>query len=350
MYFKVFKSISDLDKPISHYDSRIFPDSSRWYELFERYISSNDHVRCIAYARSDDDKHEVLLPTQLRNLSPAFAMLESLDNYYSVDYRPICSSASAQELITPTVQRLLEHERPHMLLLRSLEVDAAEICIIMHALEGCGWRPYASPYQANWTHDIHGDFENYLASRSSRLRNTLQRKTAKLMGVDGMTITVHHGERDLEQALQSFEEIYDNSWKVPEPYPEFVPQLIRTVAELGQLRLGIVRLGDIPVAAHFWIVKRQIAFIYKLAHDKRFDSYSPGTVLMGKMIEYTMKVDNITKLDFLSGDDTYKQDWMSNRQEKIQIHAYNPGKPVAQWLRYRDRHLKPLVKRVMGQS
>ena len=62
-----------------------------------------------------------------------------------------------------------------------------------------------------------------------------------------------------------------------------------------------------------------------------------------------MHNDNVNRLDFLSGDDRYKQDWMSERREKVQIHAYNPHRPFAQWVRYRNEHIKPFVKKLSIQ-
>lgn len=350
MHFAIVKSISDLNAPIQHFDSRIFPDNSEWYAGFERYVSLNTDRRCIGYARLADDNDQVLFPTQFSRKSPLFTVLESLDNYYSVDYRPICSTPNAKKLIKPLLRWLLTHENPHMIVLRALDDNSEEKRIIIHSLQEFGWKTYLSAQQANWTHDLNGSFEDYLASRPSRLQNTLRRKTAKLRSLPGTILTVHDGNGDLEKVVTAYHEVYAKSWKVPEPHPDFIPQLIRSTALSGHLRLGIIWQDDVPVAVHFWIVKRQIAFIYKLAHDKTFDNYSPGTVLMGHMIEYTMKNDNIRKLDFLSGDDAYKRDWMSERCEKIQIHAYNPARPLAQWARYRDNHLKPFVKQLTSRN
>jgi len=281
MQFDIARSLDELAAPIQHFDSRVFPDNSDWYRLFERYIAVDGAYRCIAYARSDDDVDEVLLPTQLVRNSSAFTTLQSLDNYYSVDYRPICSTSAAKSLIKPMLEELLKREKPHLLLLRALDPDSQEKCIIMHSLQDLGWWPYSSPQQANWTHQLNGGFDHYLASRSSRLRNTLKRKTAKLVALPNFTFTVFTDVQNLEKAVRAYNDVYFKSWKVPEPHPEFVPQLIRATAKLGHLRLGIIWLGDMPIAAHFWIVKQNIAFIYKLAHDKAFDSFSPGTVLMG---------------------------------------------------------------------
>ena len=157
---------------------------------------------------------------------------------------------------------------------------------------------------------------------------------------------MHDGQHDLDQLLKAYQRIYDHSWKVPEPHRQFVPQLISDCAKAGHLRLGLLNIEGKPVATHFWIVKNGTAYIYKLAHDTHFDHYSPGTLLMAHMVKHVMEKDNVNRLDFLSGDDAYKRDWMTLRREKFEITAFNPSSPIAQAKRLKDQHLLPIVKRL----
>lgn len=346
MHFDVLDRISALASPVRHYDACVFPDDSDWYRRFESLVSAETDRCRIGHAHASEARHEVLLPMQLTGGGSGLSVLESLDNFYSCDFRPICSSKEAQVLIGPLIDMLLKREAPHLFWLRAMDVDAPETALIVQALKDLGWATFTSVQQINWTHAMPDTYEDYLSTRPARVRNTLRRKTARLMALPGMSLTVHYGndDIDLDLALDAYNEIYSRSWKVPEPYPDFIPQLIRATAERGQLRLGILRMNDTPVAAHFWIVKHHIAYIYKLAHDQAFDRYSPGTVLLGQMIRHTKENDQINRLDFLSGDDPYKRDWMSDRREKIQIRAYNPRSPRAQFVQYRDEYMKPFVR------
>lgn len=344
MKIDVLSSMSALALPVTHYDSSVFPDDSAWYQRFECYVSQVSEQSKIIHARSTDGRNQVLMPLQLKWHSSNFSVLESMDNYYSVDYRPICTTRESHKLINPLVSHMLQLVAPKQLWLRALDPSAPETNAIMCALKDSGWHVYTSTHQVNWVHTLTGSYEHYIASRSGRVRNTLKRKSAKMMAMPGMVFTVHTGDDDLDQALDAYNEIYERSWKVPEPHPDFVPQLIRAQANRGQLRLGILRQNNTPVAAQFWIVKQQTGFIYKLAHDKAFDKHSPGTVLLAQMIRHTMKHDHVERLDFLSGDDAYKRDWMTERRVKIQIRAYNPKNVLAQWMRFREEYLKPAVK------
>ena len=140
------------------------------------------------------------------------------------------------------------------------------------------------------------------------------------------------------------------SWKVPEPYPEFMPALIQQSAEAGALRLGFVIVAGRPIAVHFWIVCDGCAFIYKLAHDKAFDKLSPGTVLMAEMLRQVIDEDGVKRIDFLTGDDTYKRDWMSQRRVKIEMRAYNRRRLWGMAALVIEQYVKPFVKQLRNRA
>ena len=129
----------------------------------------------------------------------------------------------------------------------------------------------------------------------------------------------------VEQAIEEFYEVYSASWKSPEPYPDFVPSLIRLLVSAGKLRLGIAHLNGKPIAAQLWIVAEDKASIYKVAYHEEYSRFSPGTILTSYLMRHVIETDKVTEVDFLIGDDKYKQIWMSHRRERWGIIAYNPG-------------------------
>ncbi|HQT26891.1 MAG TPA: GNAT family N-acetyltransferase, partial [Burkholderiales bacterium] len=155
------------------------------------------------------------------------------------------------------------------------------------------------------------------------LKNTLKRKSKQLLASSETRIEILTEPESLGEAIAAYEKVYNSSWKVPEPYPDFMPGLIRTCAENGWLRMGIVHIGEEPVAAQVWMVKDGIASIYKLAYDERFSKLSAGSVLTSKLMEHVIDVDKVHEVDYLTGDDDYKKDWMSARRERWGIVAYN---------------------------
>jgi len=85
-----------------------------------------------------------------------------------------------------------------------------------------------------------------------------------------------------------------------------------------------VHIDGEPAAAQIWIVQNGVALIYKLAYDERFTDLSVGTVLTATLMRHVIDVDKVQEVDYLTGDDAYKRDWMSGRRERGGILAMNP--------------------------
>ena len=162
----------------------------------------------------------------------------------------------------------------------------------------------------------------YLDERPGQLRSTLKRKRARLLA-DGAKIEIATGPHDVERALAAYEQVYARSWKQPEPVPQFMPALIRLCARRGWLRLGSVWLGEVPIAAQLWIVADGRAAIYKLAYDDAYKRYAAGTVLTAQLMQHVLDVDQVHEVDYLTGDDAYKQQWMTHRRERWGLVAYD---------------------------
>ncbi len=132
----------------------------------------------------------------------------------------------------------------------------------------------------------------------------------------------------LEAALAAYQAVYAQSWKQPEPCPNFIPGLVRLAAEEGWLRLGVLWLDGEPLAAQLWLTCGGKANIYKLAYVKGMEKFSAGSVLTRALMEYAMDVDRVAEVDYLSGDDAYKADWMALRRERVGLEAFDLRRPA----------------------
>ena len=126
------------------------------------------------------------------------------------------------------------------------------------ALSAMGWHPF--PYFAfgNWYLKVEGSWNDYLNGRSVNLRTSIKRRTKQFSAMGG-TLSLHTDLTDIDAATEAFQQVYAASWKEPEPFPRFVPSLIRMLAASGELRLGIAWLEGKPIAAQFWYVTGRTA-------------------------------------------------------------------------------------------
>jgi hypothetical protein len=176
----------------------------------------------------------------------------------------------------------------------------------------------------NWYLPVKGrSFQDYMSDRPSVLQNTVRRKSKKFEQTGRGRIDIITSHDNIDKATEDYARVYNASWKIPEAHPDFIAGLIRTCAENGWLRLGLVYMDDVPIASQLWIVHEGVASIYKLAYDERFAYLSVGTILTARLMQHALDVDRVREIDYLSGDDDYKKTWMSHRRERCGFLAFN---------------------------
>lgn len=250
--------------------------------------------------------------------------VEALGNYYTSLYSPILApEATALDLAALLQAASRDHGAAHEMRFAPMDPAAPAYEKTLAALRSIGWIPFRYFCFGNWYLKVTGNFDSYLKSRSGSMRSTIKRM-GKKFAADAGTLEIITAPAQVAQGIEDFTHVYLRSWKKPEPYPEFIPGLIRWLAGQGWLRLGIARLAGQPIAAQFWIVHHDRASIFKVAYDENFSDYSPGTILSSLLMEHVIDHDKVTEVDFLIGDDKYKQNWMSHRRERWGIIAWNP--------------------------
>jgi CelD/BcsL family acetyltransferase involved in cellulose biosynthesis len=162
------------------------------------------------------------------------------------------------------------------------------------------------------------DFAAYWAARPAQLRNTAKRR-GKSAGLD---IEIY--DRFDAGAWADYESVYRESWKPEEGSFSFLRALARQEGAAGTLRLGVARKDGRPVAVQLWLVENGEATIHKLAYAEGAKAMSPGTLLGMEMFRRALDVDHVRAIDYGTGDDGYKKDWMAERRVLWQIQAFNP--------------------------
>ncbi len=240
-------------------------------------------------------------------------------NMYTIDHSVLAVSASSVRQLFAEIARA--KPLPACVLLPGLDPNDSRFAAVRVGLKEAGFlaRPYFC--WGTWYETTSGrDFDAYLAARPSALRNTWRRKLAALEKSHPIAFRT---SGDVERFVRDYEEVYRRSWKPPEPFPEFLPALMRMAARKGALRFGVLEADGKPVAAQFWIVWKGRAIIYKLAYDENWNAFSPGTVLTFHMIRHVLEHDRPDEINFGRGDDDYKRLFMSARRERWGIEAAN---------------------------
>jgi hypothetical protein len=187
------------------------------------------------------------------------------------------------------------------------------------AFRAAGWIGDVQPRTGNWRIGTAGmSFEDYWASRPGQLRSTYKRR-AKAAGLE-----IEICDRFDAHAWAAYEAVYRASWKPEDGSFPFLRALAEQEGAAGTLRLGLARKDGVPIAAQLWLVENGEATIHKLAYAESAKDLSPGTILGHAMFRRAIDEDRVSTIDYGTGDEAYKADWMADRRQLWTLSARNP--------------------------
>ena len=98
------------------------------------------------------------------------------------------------------------------------------------------------------------------------------------------------------------------------------------------------------MAAQLWHVENGRATIHKLAYDEAEKALSPGSILSEAMFRHVIEQDRPTMIDYGTGDEPYKADWMDDPAPLYRITCLRPWRP-RNWPALLRRGASALVRR-----
>ncbi|MEP3420841.1 MAG: GNAT family N-acetyltransferase [Erythrobacter sp.] len=275
-------------------------DRAEWYAL----LAETGMTPLIAIA--GDDQADAALA-----LTHAEGRIAPLRNWYSFTWRQLAPAGPDGDRLLTDIARQLK-KRGHRVTLEPVPDEDYSATRLAHAFGNAGWRVEVSKCDIN--HILHVDgqsFAEYWAGRPGPLRTTLKRKAKK---VETQILTQF--DADL---WEEYERIYASSWKPEEDHPAMLRKFAESEGLAGRLRFAMAWHDGIPVAAQCWTVEDSTAFIHKLAYLESARSLSAGTTLSAALFEHVIDIDRVNMVDFGTGDQSYKADWMNGARPRYRI-------------------------------
>lgn len=264
-------------------------------------------------------------------LTEANGRIEALRNWYSFTWRPL----GAPALLAAIARDL--RRRTHRVTLWPVPDEDGSASRLAGAFRAAGWSVAVEPCDNNHVLPVAGrSFAQYWEARPGAMRTTLKRKAKKV------EVVIH--DRFDPAAWAEYEAIYGESWKPEEGDPALLRAFAQAEGEAGRIRLGLAYAAGEAVAAQFWTVENGTAYIHKLAHRESAKPLSAGTTLSAALFERVIDVDKVSLVDFGTGDDPYKRDWMELDRPRYRIDCLDPRQPRA-WPALAKRALGVLARR-----
>jgi hypothetical protein len=268
----------------------------------------------------------------------------SLKHRYSPIYSLLISEDDQTRVLSCLVEGLSQLPLNGLLLEPVADNDGKLNCL-QRVMESAGYKCEYIFRHYNWIYRVQGQsYGDYMAARPANLRNTISRKKRKLEREHGYEIRLFTGD-EVPQAMVDYYEVYNSSWKANEQYADFVDDFVAGFSNAGWSRLAILYVQEQPVAAQLWFVRHGNASIFRLSYDEAWKQYSPGSILTSFLMEYVIDIDKVEEIDFLTGNDVYKQDWMSDRKVRFVLSCVKRVKPAG-WYAWFVEPLKGILKSV----
>lgn len=281
-------------------------DRPEWYAL----LAEAGQAPLVARAEGDASAVEMVL-------TRANGRLEPLRNWYSFTWRPLGADQRLLEQLAAALKN-----QSHRITLWPVPDEDGSATRLVRAFEAAGWQVDRQACDHNHVLPVDGrTFTEYWASRPGQMRTTLKRKAKKV------EVTLH--DRFDPEAWAEYEAIYRESWKPEEGDPALLRRFAEQEGAAGRIRLGLAHAEGRAVAAQFWTVENGIAYIHKLAHREDAKPLSAGTTLSAALFERVIDRDKVTLVDFGTGNDPYKRDWMELDRPRYRIDCLDPRQPRA---------------------
>jgi hypothetical protein len=307
----------------------LFSESEQESLFFSRIWLENLTTHALAENQSillacvvENESLLAILP-MIKNSQSNEGGLSSLSNNFTSLYSLLISNNNKDTVLTCLANGLSQMPT-QPILFEPIDTNDSNIIRLRQLMESCGFQSHSYFRFYNWMHPLKGQsFDEYMAERPANLRNTIKRKQRKLEREYGYDIRLYKDTGTdyslINKALADYHAIYKKSWKTNEFFSDFTPSLVKSLSQLGWSRLAILYINEQPVAAQIWFVLHDKANIYRLVFDENWKSYSPGSILTQYLMRYVIDTDKVTEIDFLNGNERYKQDWMSVRRERFGI-------------------------------
>ncbi|MCB1877472.1 MAG: GNAT family N-acetyltransferase [Chromatiales bacterium] len=309
--------------------------SQQWFENLANTAVDSITLACV----EQDGGMLAILPLMECASNRCYALRHRYTSLYSL----LLADGNRQQMLECLLHGLCKSGYGSLLLEPVAAIDD-RLDSLQRCMEASGSNCYRSFRFYNWFHKVAGQsYTDYMRDRPGRLRNTITRKSRKLEREHGYSVRLFIGE-EVPQAMPDYYAVYGSSWKANEQYSDLLDGLATVFSKEGWSRLGVLYIKGRPAAAQLWFVLHGKANIFRLAYDETWKRYSPGSLLTSHMMEHAIDVDRVEEIDFLVGNETYKQDWMSERRERWALSCVRSGKPAGKLERFMGS-LKHILKR-----
>lgn len=305
-----------------------FFTSVPWFQAVLTTASTPGDQLCVFVAEDANQPTAVLVAKRRRDAGALRSrMILSLSHrVYASLYAPVLQNpddyAGLRDIIAEIINEI---PRFDMLRLDNLDQSSPTFGVISDQFKSAGMIVQPFFLFHNWYENVSGlSIEQYLAIRPQRTRYLINRHVHRFQQLEDARVHIVTDEPGLENALIDYELVHVQSWKGLEPSPACVPQIVRSAARAGALRLGLLYVDREPAAAQIWIVSGGKATIFRRHFASKFAKLGVGTVLTYEIFRHVLQYDRVQEIDFGIEDDSDQRNWLTSCRARRGMLVLNP--------------------------
>lgn len=198
-------------------------------------------------------------------------------------------------------------------------------------------------------------WESFLETLSAKRRSAMRYARKRFESLEGARFFVWSDQQTLDKAIDALIDMHHKRWEgrsgshsfSSDSYVSFHRELMHKCLTAGVLRLYCLQVNDHLIAMYYCYRFRRGIYHFQSGFDPAFAAYSPGSVLLGYVLEDAIREGN-TVFDMLRGDYPHKTKWGTESRRTHCVLTYR--RSIAA-LAYRVRRERlPRLRRLLNRS
>jgi CelD/BcsL family acetyltransferase involved in cellulose biosynthesis len=175
---------------------------------------------------------------------------------------------------------------------------------------------HSRPADRCWRLALPDDWESYLALLSKSHRKRVRRLERAYFETGRARCHVVRSPAELEHGYRVLTDLHARRWAAlstggifnQTAMHAFHREAMQALLSRGELRLSWLELDGQPVAAEYSLAGNKIVYAYQSGMDPAAAEHEPGSLSLIATLKGAM-AEGFTAIDFLRGDEPYKQHW-----------------------------------------
>jgi CelD/BcsL family acetyltransferase involved in cellulose biosynthesis len=211
--------------------------------------------------------------------------------------------------------------------------DDAELRVLRELAAARGWRYRSVPLHLCPTLSLPLSWNGYWNCRSPKLRKNLNSSRRRLEAHGPLRMERFDTQGEVERGFEILLTVSSRSWKAQEriglgisdEYRAFYREFVARMASRGRARVYCLFAGSQPIAATLALLDDDTYYSTQIAHDSRFDQFSPGTLLEAMELQSLVEEGRFKTFDFLGAALANKRRWTDTMEATERVMWLGPS-------------------------